>query len=154
MQIIDKKDFERFFVTIPNKKLFITTNKKNNILYDKDEFYFKVKSAEDGYVTILTVYEDGTVSTLMKNIPVEKNIVTNIPDKEFEPIPIAGLIENGVETFDMYVAIFSKKRFVFDRFATADEELIDDERYKNFDELIEFLKDKRYTTLKVVTKPR
>jgi len=43
---------------------------------------------------------------------------------------------------------------IFDRFATADEELIEYERYKNFGQLQRFLKDKKYTTLKVVTKPR
>ena len=42
----------------------------------------------------------------------------------------------------------------FDSFAYADDELISEEKYKNFDELIEFLDDKIYTTLKVVTKPR
>lgn len=154
IQFIKKRDFEKFFVTIPNKDLILTTNKKNNILYDKDEFYFKVKSAEDGYISILTVYEDGTVSTLMRNVPIKKNIVTNIPDKDFEAIPIAGVIEDGVDTFDMYVAIYSKKKMVLDRFVRADEELIEDERYKNFDELISFIKNKRYTTLKIVTKAR
>ncbi|PIF04338.1 MAG: hypothetical protein CSA86_02200 [Arcobacter sp.] len=154
MQILDKKDFSRFFLSSENKNIKIKTNKRNNILYENDEFYFKVKSLKDGYVSILTVYEDGTVSILMKNIKVKAKKSENIPDKDFEAIPIAGLIEKGVETFDMYVAIYSPKKLIFDSFALADEELISAQKYKNFDELLIFLDDKTYSTLKVVTKPR
>lgn len=154
LQILDRKDFSKFFVSIPNNKIAITTNKKNNILYDGDYFYFKVKSSQKGYVSILTVYENGTVSTLMNNIPVAKDKVENIPDEEFEAIPQAGLLNSGIETYDLYVAIYSSKKLIFDNFARADEDIIDDERYKNFDELIEFLDNKTYATLKVTTKPR
>jgi len=154
VQLLDKREFEKFFVTIPNENISIKTNKKNDILYDGDEFYFQVNTKEDGYISILTVYEDGTVSTLLKNIKVKANQKENLPDKDFEAIPQAGLLKQGVETFDLYVAIVSKKRFHFDSFATANEELIEDERYKNFDQLQRFLKDKNYTTLKVLTKPR
>ena len=80
MQMLDKKDFARFFKTTPNKNLTINTNKKNNILYEDDEFYFKVKSFKKGYVSIITVYENGTVSVLLKNIPISKNSIENIPD--------------------------------------------------------------------------
>jgi hypothetical protein len=42
----------------------------------------------------------------------------------------------------------------FDSFAYADDSLISEEKYKNFDTLIRSLDGKIYTTLKVVTKPR
>jgi hypothetical protein len=154
MQMLDKKGFTRFFKTTLNKSLTINTNKKNNILYEDDEFYFKVKSSKKGYVSILTVYENGTVSVLLKNIPISKDSIENIPDKEFEAIPQAGLLVKGKDTFDMYVAIYSAKKLIFDSFANADDRLIDDERYKNLDELFEFLDGKVFTTLKVVTKHR
>lgn len=154
MQVLDKKDFEKFLKTTVNNELIINTNKKNNILYEDDEFYFKVKSSKKGFVSILTVYENGTVSILMKNINIKANKEESIPDKEFESVPIAGLIEKGVETFDMYIAIYSDKKIIFDKFASADDELIEDERYKNLDQLLDFLENKNYSTLKVLTKPR
>ena len=154
LQTLDKKDFARFFVTVPNKNLSINTNKRDNILFDGDRFYFKVKSKRSGYISILTVYEDGTVSSLVRNIPIKPNKIEKIPDEEFESIPEAGLIKKGIETYDLYICIFSKKRLHFESFAYADDELINEEKYKNFDELIEFLDRKIYTTLKVVTKPR
>ena len=154
MQVLDEKDISKFFVSIKNTNLSIKTNKKNDILYDGDEFYFKVKSSKKGYVSIATVYENGTVSVLMKNIPIEANIIENIPDKDFESIPEAGLLQKGIDTYDMYVMVYSSKKLLWDNFALADDELVSSERYKNFDELQEFLQNKKYTTLKVVTKAR
>ena len=153
-QILDKKDFAKFFVTIPNKNLMLNINKKNNILYDKDEFYFRVKSTKSGFLSILTVYEDGTVSTLIKNIKISKNRVENIPDKDFEGVLEAGLINPKEETYELYIAIISDKKLLFDNFTNANMDLITSEKSKNFDELIKFIKNKEYATLKVITKPR
>lgn len=153
-QVLDDKDFSHFFATTRNEHLKISTNKPNNVMYDGDEFYFKIDSQEDGFITLFTVYEDGTVAKLMSNIPVTKNKTVNIPDKEFESVLQAGLIEANKETFDLYVAIRSDKKEYFDQFARADEELIQDERYKNFGELIGLMDTAEYVTLKIVTKPR
>lgn len=154
LQALDKKDFAKFFVTILNKNLSITTDKKRDVLYDSDKFYFKVKSSMNGFLSILTVYEDGTVSSLVRNVPIKKGKIENIPDKDFETIPEAGLLHEGVETYDLYVLIYSNKKLRLDSFSYADENIIDEEKYKNFDELIEFLEGRRYATLKVVTKPK
>lgn len=154
LQFLDKKDFSKFFVTVDNKTITINTNKPKNILFDEDKFFFKVKSSKNGYASILTVYEDGTVATLVRNVAIKKDIQESIPDKDFETIPEAGLMKKGVETYDLYVLIVSSKRIHFDNFAQADEKLIEEEKYKNFDELIEFIDTKEYATIKVVTKPR
>lgn len=153
-QYIDENDLAKLFTTIPNEDLELHTNKKNDILYDGDKFYFQVKSKDDGYVSILSVYEDGTVSVLIKNVPVKKETRMVIPDENHNAEPTAGLLEAGKETFDMYVLIWNNKKILLDRFADGSNENIEDEKYKNFGELIEFLKDKKYATLKVVTKPR
>jgi len=154
LQVLDKKDFKKFFSSVSNAGLELNTNKRNNILYEGDKFYFKVNATKSGYISILTVYEDGTVSTLVRNIKIDKNKMQNIPDEDFESIAEAGLIESGVETYDLYVAIHSTKKIHFDSYAYADSELVNEEKYKNFDELMEFLDNKHFTTLKVVTKPR
>ena len=154
LQPLDTKDFLKFFTYIKNPLLEIKLDKKQNILYDGDEFFFKVKSLKKGFISIITVYEDGTVATLVKNIAVEKGSLENIPDKDFETIPEAGILEEGVESIDLYILLYSQKKLRFDSFTDADDEVITEEKYKNFDELIEFIDDKSYATLKVVTKPR
>ena len=151
---LDRRDFERFFKTVLNINIKLSTSKKDNTLFDGDIFHFKLDAKKSGYVSILTVYEDGTVATLVKNISVKKGKQFSIPDKDNESELKAVLIKAGVETIDEYVAILSAKPMLLDSFAAADEELITHERYKNFDTLIDFLDDKTYVTLKVVTKPR
>lgn len=154
MQVLDKKDFSKFYVTKTDAKVLLHTNKRRDILHEGDKFYFKVQAKEDGYVTLLDVYEDGTVSTLLRNVAVKKGQVEKIPDEEFESVPEASLLVHGEETYDLYVVVFSKKRVMFDAFAYADDALVSEEKYKNFDALIHFLDGRVYTTLKVVTKPR
>jgi hypothetical protein len=154
VQVLDSKDFAKFFSSVASKNLEINTNKRDNILYNEDMFFFRVKSNKTGYVSIFTVYEDGTVAILMRNIPIKKNTLTSMPDEEFESIAQASLMKKGEETYDLYVLLYSKQKMMFDSFAYADEELIQEEKYKNFDELIEFINNQDYATLKVVTKPR
>ena len=90
----------------------------------------------------------------MKNVPIQKNKLQDIPNKDFEEIPVAGLMEDGVDTFDMYIAIHSTKKLYLDNFIHANDDLITDERYKNFDELIYFINEHTFSTLKVITKAR
>jgi hypothetical protein len=151
-QHIDEREFSQFLITVPNEKLTIVTNKRNNILYDGDEFFFNIKSQNDGYVSILTVYEDGTVGVLLENTPFKKNTQTSLPDKKYTAIPTAGLLESGKATFDMYVVIRSDVKLALDIFSKEGDE--NDERNKNFGELVEFLKNKEFATLRVDTKPR
>ena len=152
-QVLDKRDFESFFTSVSTPRVEIKTNNDNKPLYDGDEFYFNVTSKQKGFVTVLTVYEDGTVATLLRNVPIKKGETKKIPDEKFESILEAGLVEECKETFDLYVAIFSSKKLFFDQFAQADEELISNERYKNFDTLIKMMDNYDFATVKIVTKP-
>ncbi len=51
-------------------------------------------------------------------------------------------------------ANLSKTKLSLDEFAYADSEIIQDEKYKNFDSLIEYLDDKTFSSIKVSTKPK
>ena len=46
------------------------------------------------------------------------------------------------------------KKMHFDQVARADEKLLQNERYKNSDDLIGLMGEMEYVTLKLVTKPR
>ena len=153
-QILNKKDFEYFFKTIKNNDISIKLNKSKNTLFDKDKFYFKIKSKKDGFVSLLSVYEDGTVSILMKNIEIKKHIIQDLPDKEFEQIPTANLLTENTSTYDLHIAIFSKNELALDEFAYADAKVIKEEKHKNFDDLIQYLNNKTFSSIKVFTKPK
>ena len=145
MQVLDKRDFERFFTTILNKTLSIYIN-KNNILHYNQTFKIQVKSAKKGYITIFDIYEDGTAVILAKNIPIKTNITFPKEKDGYD------LVADNKDTIDLYIAIRSDKKLILDNFAMADEEFITDERYKNFDELLDFIKNRSFSSLRVVTK--
>jgi hypothetical protein len=155
LQKLDKKDFYLFFKTTNRKDLKISLyNKRRNVLYNGDEFSFLIKSAKSGYITIFDVYEDGTVSILAKNLKINKKRKLIFPDENFDSVLEASLLQNQKETFDMYVVIFTKKKRNFDEFISAYEDVVDEELYKNFDELINLIYNKTYATIKVIIRPR
>jgi hypothetical protein len=125
----DFKDGKPNLKTIENDMITIKTNKTNDILYDGEEFLFQVLSKEDGFVSILNVYEDGTISTLLKNNPIKRNILTFFPDEKGEHILVSGILEIGKETSDMYVVVWSDKKLPLEKFADATDEVIEDEKY-------------------------
>jgi hypothetical protein len=153
VQMLDQKEFFKFFDTISNPHITLSTNHKNNILYEYDSFYLNIKSKYDGYMSVLFVDEFGTVSILRKNIPCGVNSLLKLPNPRYEDMIEVGLAHPNKETFDMAVAIYSDKRLNLDRFVIADYSFVYDEKYKNFDELVNFLKDREFSTLKIVTKP-
>ncbi len=154
LQVLSKKDFEKFFVTTQNPNLTLNTNKKNNILKDKEEYRFLIDSKQNGYVTLFDIYEDGTVGLIAKNLTISKDKKIEFPDEKSDMLFEASILEEGKDTFDLYTLIYSKKPLILDRFAMSESELIKDERYKNFDELIELLDGFEYSSLKVVTKAK
>lgn len=154
LQVLSKKDFEKFFVTTQNPNLLLSTNKKNNILKDKEPYHFIIDSKQDGYVTLLDTYEDGTVGIIAKNLKISKDKKIQFPDEKSDMLFEASILEEGKDTFDLYTLIYTKKPLILDRFAMSESELIKDERYKNFDELIELLDGFEYSSLKVVTKAK
>jgi hypothetical protein len=155
LQKLDKKDFYLFFKTTNRKDLKISLyNNRRNILHNGDEFSFLIKSAKSGYITIFDVYEDGTVSILAKNLKIDKKTKLIFPDENFDSVLEASLLKNQKETFDMYVVLFTKKKRNFDEFISAYDDVVDEELYKNFDELINLIYNKTYATIKVIIRPR
>ena len=152
-QIINDDEFSKFFVTIADENLSIATSKKDNVLYDGDEFWYKINSKNSGFASVVSVYEDGTVCTLIKNHKI-KSGVNILPDDKHGSIPTAGLLVAGSETFEMVFVILSDKKLMFDNFADSSVETNNQEKYKNFGEFVEFLNDKKFATAKVITKPR
>ena len=153
-QSLDNNDFSKFFASQKSGELSIRTHNNHSVLHDGENFFFKIHSAKSGFITLFTVYEDGTVATLMRNVAVDSHSNINVPNQENSSIFQAGLIAEGKETFDLYIVLFTPQEHYFDNFAQADEALISDERYKNFDELIELFREYPFTTLKVITKPQ
>ena len=143
--------FEKLYTSVENQDIKFKPSKK--LLKDGDEFYFNVTPKQDGYISLLTVYEDGTVTTLLPNIKVKKNKTIQLPDENYEAVLEAGLVKQNQPTYDLYVAIYSNKRLHLSRFEQASEELSKDENSKKFDELINRLDGYKYATILLKTRP-
>ncbi|MDQ1340630.1 MAG: hypothetical protein QG567_1788, partial [Campylobacterota bacterium] len=83
-----------------------------------------------------------------------KNKPLKVPSEDSESVFEAATLFENKDSFDLFVAIFSSKPLTFDDFSTADEEINQDEKTKKFNKLIEFLNNKSFSALKVITRAR
>jgi len=146
---LDEKNFLKLFKTVQNSNLILTISKSP--LFENDLFYFKVKSTQDGFITLFDVYENGESVILFKNIKVNKNKTIIIPSKNAKFDLIAGVLE-GNKSYDLFVVVFSKTKKVYDEFSLADEEFSKDN--KNFAELLMVMDKNVFSSIKVLTKKR
>lgn len=153
-QVLNQDEFVKFLIPVANSALRINTTKKDNVLFDGDEFYYKIESIEDGYASIVSVYEDGTVCTLLKNQQIKKDDQNILPDSKSDSVPVAGLLTPNAETFEIVFVILSQNKLNFDTFADSLVDTTDQDKYKNFGEFAKFLDDKLFSSIKVITKSR
>ena len=152
MQVVPKNIFEELFISTTNKNFgFIPSQSK---LLQGDQFYFNFESKQNAYLSVLDVYEDGTVSIIYENKKIFKNKQLKVPDENFEYNLEAGLYEEGKATYDIFLAILSPTMLNLSRFSNADEDLVTGEANKKFDELLEFIKNKEFATVLIRTKPK
>ena len=100
MQVVPKNIFEELFISTTNKNFgFIPSQSK---LLQGDQFYFNFESKQNAYLSVLDVYEDGTVSIIYENKKIFKNKQLKVPDENFEYNLEAGLYEEGKATYDIF----------------------------------------------------
>lgn len=143
MFLLNDSEYEELYFTKQNNNFKFSSNKK--VLTDGDSFYFTVNSKSNGYITLLDVYENGIVTVIQPSIDIKKNI--QIPSKNSENYFEAGLVKEGINTYDLYVAIFTKEPLDTSRFEYANEDLAESELAYKFDELLGILNGYEYSTI-------
>lgn len=152
LQNIDDRSFEDLFTSTKDQNISFTLNKKIPLLYDGEKFSFTLSSTNDGFVSLLDVFEDGSVAVLSANIPISKSTLATVPSIKDKNDFEAATLTKGKDSFDLFVAIYSEKPLNLDRFILADDNVQTSENAKSFDKLISFLNGKRFSTLKITTK--
>lgn len=147
--LLNESEFEELYFTNKNSNFQFALNKK--VLTDGDSFYFKVNSKSKGYITLLDVYENGIVTVIQASEPLKKTL--QIPSKDSKNYFEAGLVKDGVSTYDLYVAIFTKEPLDTSRFEYANEELAKSELAYKFDELLSILNGYEYSSILIRTIP-
>lgn len=140
--LLSDDEFEELYVTKTNYKFDFVSNKK--VLNDGDIFYFKLSSANSGYITLLNVYENGTVTLLQPSTPIKNSI--QVPSKDSTNYFEAGLVKEGVNTYDLYIAIYTQEPLDMSRFEYANENLAESELAYKFDELINIINKNEYSS--------
>jgi len=148
MFLLSDSEFEQLYTSIQNQKYSFEPSKK--VLRDGDEFHFTFSADEDMYVTLLDVYENGIVTLLQASTQFSGDL--QIPSKESESYFEAGLVEEGKDTHDLYIAIFTKEPLDISRYEYANEELASSELAYKFDELINFISKYEYASILLRTK--
>lgn len=149
---LSKEDFDALFKTVYSDNLELIASK--TILTEDEVFNFIIKSKKEGFVSLVTVYEDGKVGLLLSNEPITPKVGILFPKADADVEMVAGLVEEGKATQDLYVLIFSKKKMDMTRFEAVSDQLISSEQEYRFSEVIEILKKGNYTTLLLKTLPK
>lgn len=145
--LLSHSEFEELYFTKHNNNFKFLPNKK--VLTDGDSFYFTLSSKKSGYITLLNVYENGITTLLQASTPIKDTI--QIPSKDSENYFEAGLVKDGVNTYDLYVAIYTKEPLNMSRFEYANEDLASNELAYKFDELIGVLNEYEYSSIFIRT---
>ena len=76
----------------------------SSTLRDSDDFLFSIQSKQSGYLSVFDIYEDGRVTKLRENLPIDNSL--RLP--EHQGSFSAGLLTPGEATRDHYIFILTK----------------------------------------------
>jgi len=144
------EEFKEFFVTAKNSNFDFEISKKS--LVEEDKFYFSFKTKERGYITLLNVYKNGIVTLLDISLDIKEKLT--IPSQEEGYSYEASTLNYGENTFDLYVAIFTKEPIELAMFEYKNQDMTRNEKAYKLGELIDILDAYEYSTILVETEAR
>lgn len=149
---LSKTNFDALFKSVYDKNLDLIPSSK--LLYEDEVFNFIIRSKKAGYVSLLSVYEDGKVGVMLSNASITPKHAILFPKADADVEMVAGLVEAGKPTQDLYVLIYSESKIDMTRFERVTDQLITSEQEFRFSEVIKLLKKGSYTTLLLKTLPK
>jgi hypothetical protein len=146
-------EFEQLFISSNSAKISIIPS-KSSILTEGDVFSFAVESKQNGYLSIINVYENGECFIIASNQHVTSNIPVRFPDDYSDNELVAGLFSENQVTYDLYVALFDKDEINLSRFQTAGEKKESEERHYKFSEVLELVNKYEFCTSLIRIRPK
>ncbi len=132
---IPKSKINEFYITTSSAQFSVTPSSYR--LRNGESFNFNIESSKDGYLTLFDVYANGIVTVIEDNLKVYKGIKTTYPHPKSKLELQAGVLENESETFDLYLAVLSKKPLNLSIFTESSEEVEKEQFHYNIDKLLE-----------------
>jgi hypothetical protein len=146
-------EFEQLFISSNSDKISLTLS-KSSMLTESDVFSFSVESKQDGYLSIINVYENGECFIITSNQPVTSNNPVRFPDDSSDNELIAGLLIKNQATYDLYVALFDENEINLSRIQAAGEIAESEERHYKFNEVLEMMNEYEFCTVLIRTRPQ
>jgi len=141
-------EFDSFFTSMYSSSLKISSKKS---AYRADDiFTLEVQSINDGYLTIIAVYENGKVGVMLRNTPIRKNSIVKFPNKEDGFELVAGLNEKNQATKDLYFAFVTKESINLANFETISDKLLNEKEYR-FNKVIKLCDKYNFSTILIRT---
>ena len=146
-------EFEKLFISSNSDKISIILS-KSSILTEGDVFSFSVESKQNGYLSIINVYENGECFIITPNQSVTSNNPVRFPDESSDNKLVAGLFSENQPTYDLYLALFDKDKINLSRIQTAGEKIESEERHYKFNEVLEMMNEYEFCTVLIRTRPK
>lgn len=146
--VLNRDNFDALYSSVTNDTFSFKASKK--VLQDGDSFHFTFEVPQEGYITLLDVYENGIVTLLQASTKITTHL--QVPSKESQNYLEAGLVNENEDTYDLYVAVYSKEALDMTRYEYANENLESNELSYKFGELIDSLDNYEYATVLLRTK--
>ena len=143
LYLLNDNNFKDIFSNIDNKNIIFKSNKRT--YKSQDSMIFNIVSKTTGYISILYVEANGKVGVIFGNQNIDKKIV--YPKKNAQEQLIA---YNPTKTTitEQYICIYSKEKLDLREFENISDNLLDESNY-NFDKLLDIIKDKKFSSLKL-----
>ncbi|MEA2073041.1 MAG: LPP20 family lipoprotein [Campylobacterota bacterium] len=150
-QKLNYAQFDSFFSSINSQKLQISSEYSS---YQADDvFKLEVKSKEDGFLSILVVYENGKVGVLLENRAIKKESLELFPKADDNFDMVAGLNEDNSATKDLYFAFVTPTRINLAEFETVSGSLLGEKEYR-FNQVISLCSKYNFASTLIRTTPK
>lgn len=146
-------EFERLFKN-PYACDAITLKPSGEILTEGSVLSFSIAAKNEGYISLLNVYENGEVFVISSNQPIKANKKLAIPDPASDQELVCGLITPEKQASDLYVAVYSKNKLDLSRIQQVGKKVEKDEEHFKFDELLNILDENEFSSVLIRTKPK
>ncbi|MEA2019593.1 MAG: LPP20 family lipoprotein, partial [Campylobacterota bacterium] len=141
--LLNSSDFIKMFSNIDSKDINFTTNQK--IYSYPDIMSFEINTKQKGYISILYSEQSGKVGIILDNKKIDKKLT--YPKKSAENQLIVYNPTKNTLT-EIYICIYSKDKIDLREFEQISNNLLDESNY-NFDKLLDIIKDKEFSTIKL-----
>ncbi len=145
-------EFEKLFISSESDKISINPS-KSSLLTEGDVFSFSVESKQDGYLSIINVYENGECFIIASNQSVSSNNPIRIPNESSDKELVAGLFIENQPTYDLYIVLFDKGEINLSRIQKAGEKIEKEEWHYKFNEVLEMMNEFEFCTVLTRTRP-